>query len=1099
MLDQIFISSIKTTLLQLAGSRNHAPSDTLARLYQIFDCILNQLIAQKDLPIRSGFAKISFLAANYKITGTLLYLTHSFRRSISAMDEAEDLQAKIDIAFYVIVAWISTINGTEIENDMRSLYNPASIQRKKSSVRFEGNIEGMIVGIEASGKTVAFIPSDEPERTVDIDISSPVLQKLLHQVQRYLTLPVKVCLLNTQIKDHQWHPQNIIIDPDYLIDVTSVSEAFKANGVTALSIIPRKLLFSGTSKHLIIGNAANMVLDELIYNPDLSYDNILNKIFQLAPLAFVKMNDEEIRTILFEIKTHFYNIKTSIQKQFNNQGIEADKSYVEPSFYSSAYGLQGRLDLLSVDEEKGKAAIVELKSGKPYKVNSYGLNPNHYIQTILYQKMLQEDKRSDVSIMSFILYSATNERSIRYAPLVNQQFNEAVQARNQIRVLEAVFEDAVQCNALLEKQIDPKKLPKEWGFLRRDLSKIIGLYRKADPVLKQYVSHFIAMISKERTIAKTGVAHSDHNHGYAALWLRDNASKALDYTCLQFLEIKENLADQEEATIVFTYSAKTNKLTKLRKGDIVALKPGESSTSTLDRQIFKCSVLDISRHNVQVRLRARQENIAFFSRFSYWHLEPDLLDSSFNSAYRSLFSLLESPKKFQTLILGLQKPTFSKSLEDDSSVSNLKASQVSIVQKAVTAEDYYLIWGPPGTGKTKMILTEIVKKLWRKERIILVSYTNRAVDEMCAALLEMDAELSDKILRIGSRYSCGETFLPFLFGELTKSAKNRSQLVQVVEDRPVVISTVASLHSKMELLDLHNYETMIIDEASQILEPPLLKMVSKVNRFIMIGDHKQLPAVTTLSEPELSVNNKELTALGLQSLGDSLFERLLQNARNKAWDEVIGMLDEQGRMHQDIMQFVNHRFYEGRLKVLDGVPRLQAKRDWIHEGTIEKNLADQRMLFFPVSDEGIDLTQKGSRAEAKACVELLEKLSKLLAKNGITITDWSIGVITPYRLQIAYILEALEQRGLEGLDVQVDTVERFQGGAKDLVLYSTAVNNAYHLRQLTANQKNGVDRKLNVAITRAKEQFIMLGNEKVLEKDKLYGELIRSIHIRNFS
>lgn len=111
-----------------------------------------------------------------------------------------------------------------------------------------------------------------------------------------------------------------------------------------------------------------------------------------------------------------------------------------------------------------------------------------------------------------------------------------------------------------------------------------------------------------------------------------------------------------------------------------------------------------------------------------------------------------------------------------------------------------------------------------------------------------------------------------------------------------------------------------------------------------------------------------------------------------------------------------------------------------------------------------------------------------------------MGVIVPYRNQIAMIRREIEQLGVPALmDISIDTVERYQGSQRDVIIYSFTVQKPYQLDFLTANcfEEKGkvIDRKLNVAMTRARKQLLLTGNEQILSLNPLFAELLRRYHI----
>ncbi|HRO73567.1 MAG TPA: C-terminal helicase domain-containing protein [Saprospiraceae bacterium] len=115
--------------------------------------------------------------------------------------------------------------------------------------------------------------------------------------------------------------------------------------------------------------------------------------------------------------------------------------------------------------------------------------------------------------------------------------------------------------------------------------------------------------------------------------------------------------------------------------------------------------------------------------------------------------------------------------------------------------------------------------------------------------------------------------------------------------------------------------------------------------------------------------------------------------------------------------------------------------------------------------------------------------------NNKEINEMSVGIITPYRAQIALIRQYLEKHLPDMLPlITVDTVERYQGGARDIIIISMCINKLSQLDNMVSLSQEGVDRKLNVALTRAKEQIVIIGNEDLLSNNVMYNKLINSYH-----
>ena len=161
---------------------------------------------------------------------------------------------------------------------------------------------------------------------------------------------------------------------------------------------------------------------------------------------------------------------------------------------------------------------------------------------------------------------------------------------------------------------------------------------------------------------------------------------------------------------------------------------------------------------------------------------------------------------------------------------------------------------------------------------------------------------------------------------------------------------------------------------------------------------------------------------------------------------------------------------------------------------LDDMLKRHRMVFIPsepCSEE--NLSGKSNINEARIVADVLRRIYRFYGEQFDTAK--TVGVIVPYRNQIAMIRKEIEKTGITPLlDISIDTVERYQGSQRDVIIYSFTVQNIYQLEFLTANciEEDGmiIDRKLNVAITRARKQMIMTGHIDTLKNDAVITQLI---------
>lgn len=277
-------------------------------------------------------------------------------------------------------------------------------------------------------------------------------------------------------------------------------------------------------------------------------------------------------------------------------------------------------------------------------------------------------------------------------------------------------------------------------------------------------------------------------------------------------------------------------------------------------------------------------------------------------------------------------------------------------------------------------------------------------------------------------------------------------------------------------------------------------MEPAIDRFILIGDYKQLPAVVQQSVEESAVNEPCLNEAGIRNCRDSLFERLIRNERHAGREDFIGLLRRQGRMHPDIAAYAGAMFYaDEKLEPVPCPHQEEAAPGYQEPPADERDevLAKERVIFIPSGKTGDGLrSEKVNAGEARIVADLVVRIRRM-AGSAFS-NEKTIGVIVPYRNQITMIRREMERRGLDcAADICIDTVERFQGSQRDVIICSLTVNNDAQLDFLTANcfEENGrtIDRKLNVTLTRARRQMILTGNPEILSHNSVYAELMERI------
>ena len=611
------------------------------------------------------------------------------------------------------------------------------------------------------------------------------------------------------------------------------------------------------------------------------------------------------------------------------------------------------------------------------------------------------------------------------------------------------------------------------------------------PLERTYFYTLYNFITKELYTSKSGDVNCESRTGASALWLSTLDEKRDAGEILYDLTIVENHASQAHKAFIILSIPQYEEtfLPNFRNGDVVVLYERNNGTDNVtNKMVFKGNIESITDNELRIRLRAAQQNPLVFPENSRYAVEHDTMDTTFRSMYLGLSSFMDANPERRELLLGQRPPRFDMAYEDRIARTTDDFERVAL--KAEAACDYFLLVGPPGTGKTSRALRRIVEHFYAcpSTQVLLLAYTNRAVDEICRSLSAILPQVD--YIRVGSELSCDARFRKHLLENVLAECNNRREVNIRMADCRIYVGTVASIASKPELFKLKHFDVAIVDEATQILEPQLLGILcarfkdgrNGIGKFILIGDHKQLPAVVLQSNEQSEVHDEGLRRIGFYNLKDSLFERLYRFHLQEEHCRAVDMLCRQGRMHPGVASFPNREFYAGKLEAL-GLPH-------------QLENVDAPVRFIPSERDTESVSGKTNRNEARIVAQLAADVYHLYKETFEV--NRTLGVITPYRSQIALIRKEIQALGISALnEISVDTVERYQGSERDVIIYSFCVNYLYQLKFLpNLTEENGVwiDRKLNVALTRARRQLYITGVPDILSHNLIYRRLIQAIN-----
>ena len=951
-------------------------------------------------------------------------------------------------------------------------------------------------------------------------------------------------LLDCTVTRKKVVPRLIVVEPDYLIDISTIANCFESYGHHPLLFTVNRLTPRSTNKHIVLGNFAGSALDDIINHPA-EYDikETFRSNFKEKALDYATCPDFDAASFKQDAERQVENIKGIVDEIF--QTFDREKAILEPSFVCERLGIQGRVDLMTTDLK----LLVEQKSGKNTFIERKYKNPHgslhvekHYVQVLLYYGILQYNfQLSPKNAHIQLLYSKypLPDGLLEVEPL-QKLIREAIRFRNQAVATEFWMADNGfdrMLPLLTPQTLNVEKQNDNFynRYLLPQLTETLAPLHQLNDLERAYFTRMMTFVIKEQLVSKVGVQEGVGNSN-ADLWnmpLAEKKETGNIYTELTIIEKERSSSFNGYDTITLAVPQQGEDfLPNFRRGDMIYLYSYKKNEAPDVRMsiLFKGSLQEIHGDRLVVHLNDGQQNPDLISG-DYFAIEHAGSDIGGTSAIRSLYTFITSNEERRQLLLGQRVPRVDKSLTLSRSYH---PDYDEIILKAKQAQDYFLLIGPPGTGKTSQALQFLVREQLAgniysqpssaysaedskhnkpsetintqhstpntQTAILLLAYTNRAVDEICNMLTENELDY----IRIGNEFSCDPKYSDHLLKEVLDDNATLNSIKSTLADARVVVATTSTMNSNAALFTIKHFDLAIIDEASQILEPNIIGLLTSqhrggraIRKFILIGDHKQLPAVVQQDDTEVLVEDETVKAIHLNSCANSLFERLILTERAAGRTDFIGTLHKQGRMHPDIADFANRKFYAR--EQLECVPLAHQLEQTLNYNEASEDKTDDvlkahRMIFIPSKPcRQLNISEKVNTEEARIITDLLRRLYRQLGNNFDP--QKSIGVIVPYRNQIAMIRKEIEKLGIPELEeISIDTVERYQGSQRDIILYSFTIQSRYQLDFLTANTSyedgQPIDRKLNVAITRARKQLILTGNEPTLRQNQIFAELI---------
>lgn len=1101
------------------------------QLREMLERICKQGMENESLQMTDLSARISFIAKKMGLSTIEQHRLHTFRLAsnqiLNRQSEGgteEFLRDVKTLAFFV-----KKLTGAHIPSALYRLLPQADATFiAKPFGKFTA--KRMRVCFQYADDQYLYVtPTDNPTpEPVKVRYNVPQVNDEFSETCTLLWPHAQLNLLDVSADDDGLlTPSFIVLEPDYLLDISTLAECFKDYGHHPLNYQFSKLQQMENTRHILLGNITNFFLDQWIFSseePD--YMECMRQVFRRYPIELAScpdLADRDIEATFFaDCKMHFNHLREIVNHTFPMKGYELDKSdaVLEPSYICEALGLQGRLDYM----QRNHREFIEMKSGRAdeFTVRNKVLpKENNRVQMLLYQAVLEYTLGiQHQTVTPYLLYT-------RYPLLYSASpswamVRRAINLRNRIVANEYSIQlhNSPEFTDKMLRAITPDRLNEKglynklWlQYLAPGIEKFTSKLNALSQPERAYFLALFNFIAKEQYTAKSGDGAYEGRQGSSALWLSTLEEKLENGEILLDLTIAENNANlASKPFVVLERSAtedvdSTAAMPNFREGDAVVLYERNTDTdNATNKLLFKGNIVSLEEKAVTVRLRAPQHNLRVFNPNGLYAIEHDSMDTAFKTMYQGLAAFLSANQERKDLLLGKRIP--QTDYISDEGIVSVQNDFERIASKAVAAKDMFLLQGPPGTGKTSRALRLMVEKFHSQPhcQLLLLAYTNRAVDEICKALTNISPAV--EFIRVGNELSCDPTFRPYLIENVLANYSRRDEVARHIRECRIMVGTVATITGKPELFQLKHFDVAIVDESTQILEPQLLPLLCLKNRddrnaigkFVLIGDHKQLPAVVLQSAAQTEVTDEGLRAIGLTNLKDSLFERMHRTIHTLATDStqtdaLIDMLCRQGRMHPEVAQYANVNFYGNKLLSLGLPHQVEHAPHPFTQHTADKlmqHLCSNRLLFIPSEAERQGGSNKINQSEAEKAAEVAQKIYAIYQQDFDP--QKTLGIITPYRSQIATIKREIARLNIAALnEILVDTVERFQGSERDVIIYSLSVNKGYQVDMLSnVTEENGVliDRKLNVALTRARKQNVIIGVPHLLKRSPFYSKLL---------
>lgn len=911
----------------------------------------------------------------------------------------------------------------------------------------------------------------------------------------------------------------IVVHPDFLITGTALSDAFSCMRRSIISLLyPGKI--SNTSKHSdshnelyfpensIIGSLLHELFQTCLRNTfnmefiQSTIPNIIrNHIESIAMNPRVNIKQSQLHDLILSyvpsmIKWHnqyYFKQSTFISV---NQVLD-----IEETIWSVKYGLKGKVDAtLSVIQSPNKIIQVplELKTGKrPSSIC-------HRAQTLLYALMLhsKQGKPFDLDslneLVGLLFYLKSSESSVNMDIIggKSQEILDILRTRNRLSSY------LVHRGSKL-----PDILPEERSFQCENCyaNSYCFALKNIESVTKsnsdiEFFCFWNKFVTKEESIA-----HSERSE----LWRLCSEERRKLGRCMNKMKLescdhtesKETSFGSFKAIFVYDHYDKFHLIndTRMFVFDPVILSIDIEKLSLCETNIISIGyILSISSNHIVLIIDKQLADTR-----SRYRIDKDEQLSGFGLQRSTLLSLLSNSssnsfenscniERVSRLIIQLEEPRWydhnNKDLSLNISILNqfimehphLNHDQRIVLKRSLLAKDYHLIVGMPGSGKSTVIAYLIELLVRCGKTILFCSYTHNAIDLVLSKLRLVQGK--DIYWRIGSISRIGKEINPEnCLVNVLQNMNDKDDIIvktrQIWKSRPVIACTALCVNQSVPIIQyLSHFDYCIIDEATQISLPTILSSLQISSTWIMVGDENQLPPI---SRSTLAILERDLD---IEQNDESLNIKSLFSILSDRWRESISKLTYQYRMNETIMQLSNHLVYNNEMKCGSNTIANEKIPFAIPDSceSFDRFILYNELIFVDCSHSESTFQATINKGEVKCISYILDLINRSEYHYGNS-DDYHISILSPYRSQVKLLSLVLN------CNAHISTIDKYQGKESDIVIVSFVKSNG------NGNIGNLLRlwQRINVAITRAKRQLIMIGSSKTLSSNDFLSKMIK--------